>query len=97
MRYYIAFLKGDRAGMEREAARDEGNPEGRLDFPRGGFCLGLFRSFARGQAEIAPGGGLSPGGGPQRERAAMWEAGAAVREAFFGNRVRGKAACHSGT
>jgi eukaryotic-like serine/threonine-protein kinase len=27
MRYYIDFLKGDRATMEREAAHDEGNPD----------------------------------------------------------------------
>ena len=53
--YVIAFYKGDRAGMERAAARGKGQPGiGGLDDQHGGIRSGLFRSFAAGQNDDAP-------------------------------------------
>lgn len=88
--YVLAFYKGDRAGMERAAAQAKNSPggadwitnieafilayEGRLQQSR------TMTRRARDMAVQAH----------QPERAAMFEAGAAVREAFFGNRAEAK-------
>jgi serine/threonine protein kinase/Tfp pilus assembly protein PilF len=84
-RYYIAFLKGDKAGMEREAARAKGEP-GAEDLMSDSEALVLARSgqlqqarrISRRAVDLAQQAG-------QRERAAIYEAGAAGWEAFFGN------------
>ncbi len=85
LRYYIAFLKGDREGMNREAALAQGKP-GAEDWMSHSEALVLARS---GQAQLAGKKSrravelaLQAG---QRERAAVYEAGAAVWDAFFGN------------
>ena len=83
--YDIAFLRGDRAGMEREAARARGRSGGE-DWisDREAFALAYLgrlqqaRSLSRRAVDQAQ-------QAAQRERAGLWEAGAAVREAFFGN------------
>ena len=85
LEYDIAFLRGDRAGLERVAARARGRSGGENWISaREGFVLAYSgrlqqaRSMSRravGQAQQAA----------QRERASLWEAGAAVREALFGN------------
>ena len=83
--YYIAFLKGDTAGMERQVALAQGRP-GAEDWITNAqaFVLAFAgrlqpaRSMSRRAADLARQVG-------QKERAAMFEAGAAVREAFFGN------------
>jgi eukaryotic-like serine/threonine-protein kinase len=85
LRYYIAFLKGDRAGMEREAALAQGNP-GAQDWMAHAEALTLARSgqlqrareMSRRAVDLAEQTG-------QRERAAMFATAAAVREAFFAN------------
>ena len=86
MRYYIDFLRGDRAAMEREAARDEGNPDvGDWIFHEEASALaysGHLREARRKSRQAVDSAREST---HKRERAAMWEAGAAVREAFFGN------------
>ena len=85
MRYDIAFLKGDQAGMEREVALGSGKVRsGRLDLRPGGSCPGVFRSLATGQEMSRRAVDLAQQAG-QRERAALFEAGAAVWEALFGN------------
>ena len=84
-RYYIAFLKGDMAGMEREAARAKSEP-GAEDWMSHSEALVLARSgqlqlagrMSRRAVDLAQQAG-------QRERAAIYEAGAAVWEAFYGN------------
>ena len=78
--YYIAFLKGDRAGMDRQIAVAQGRP-GAEDWIANAqaFVLaynGRLQS-SRGLSRRAV--GLAQQGG-QKERAAMFEAGAAVRE-----------------
>ncbi len=83
--YYIAFLNGDKAGMEQQfnLARDRPGAEDWLSNAQG-FVLAsaghlqAARTMSRRAAGIAQQGG-------QKERAAMFEAGSAVREALFGN------------
>ena len=85
LRYYLACLKGDTAGMDREAAEAKGKPAAddwmahsqALVLARSGR-LQLAREMSRRAVDLAQAEG-------QRERAAMYEAAAAVWEAFFGN------------
>ena len=83
-RYDIAFLKGDKAGMEREAALGHGKPdvEDWLS-QREAFVLAYAghlqqaRRMSRRSADLVP--------ATQRGKAALYKAGAALWEAFFGN------------
>jgi len=85
LRYYIAFLKGDTVGMDREVARAKGKPGAddwmadseALVLARAGQ-LQLAREMSRRAIELAQQEG-------QRERAAGYQSAAAVWEAFFGN------------
>ncbi len=83
-RYYLAFLKGDQAGMQREIARASG--EHAEDWMAHNQALVLARSGRMQQARtmwehaIA----LAQQAG-RREMAAIYEACAAVCEAHFGN------------
>ena len=64
----IAFLKGDRAGMERVAARArERSGGGSLDFEQRGVCLGILGSFAAGKDHVAARGGPGQAGGADGE------------------------------
>jgi eukaryotic-like serine/threonine-protein kinase len=85
LRYYIAFLKGDQAGMEREAALGEAHP-GAQDWMLHAESLTLARSGqlqrAREMSRRAVDLALQAG---QRERAAIFVTEAAVWEALFGN------------
>ena len=85
MRYYMAWLKGDQTGMQREAALGQGKP-GVDDWMTYQEATVLAYSgqmqAARSKARLAVGMASGPA---LRERAASYEAGAAVREAFFGN------------
>jgi len=85
MRYYIAFLRGDQAGMEREAALGQ-RKTGVEDWIAYEEATVLAHSgqmrAARSKSRLA----VEMAGQPAlRERAASYEAGTAVREAFFGN------------
>jgi eukaryotic-like serine/threonine-protein kinase len=85
LRYYIAYLKGDKAGMEREAALGEAH-SGAEDWMLHAESLTLARSGqlqrARGMSRRAVDLAQQAG---QRERAALFETGAAVWEALCGN------------
>jgi eukaryotic-like serine/threonine-protein kinase len=94
--YDIAFLKGDSAGMEREAARARERSGGETWISNHeAFALAYSghlqqaRSMSRRAVDHAH-------QASQWERASLWEAGAAVREALFGNaseaRMRASAA-----
>ncbi len=89
-RYYIAFLKDDKAGMEREVAVGEAHP-GAEDWMLHAESLTLARSGqlqqARGMSRRAVDLAQQAG---QRERAAVFETGAAVWEALFGNPAAAK-------
>lgn len=84
-RYQIAFLKGDRAGMDRIAAlatREPGDEDTVSD--QQAFALAYSgrlqqaRTMSRRAVEMAQQKG-------ELERAAQLEAGSAIREGFFGN------------
>jgi eukaryotic-like serine/threonine-protein kinase len=85
LRYYIDFFRGDQAGMERDAAlaRRKAGAEDWLS-QQEAFVLAnsgqvqQARRKSRHAVDVAKREG-------QRERAAIYEAGAAVWEAFFGN------------
>jgi tetratricopeptide (TPR) repeat protein len=89
-RYYVAFLKGDQAGMDREIARAPG--EHAEDWMAHHQALVLARSGRMRQARtmwehaIA----LAQQAG-EREKAAIYETAEAVCEAHFGNQVAAKA------
>jgi serine/threonine protein kinase len=85
LRYYIAFLKGDKTAMEREVALSQGKA-GAEDWIAHSEALVLARS---GQLQLARktsrrAVGLAQQAG-QPERAAVYETGVAVWEALFGN------------
>ncbi len=84
-RYSIAFLKGDTAGMEREAALGR-RTSGAEDWMSDQEALVLAysghlkqaRQMSQRAVDLAQQGG-------KRESAALYETGAALSEAFFGN------------
>ncbi len=89
-RYEIAFLKRDQAGMEREVARATGETgvEDEISAEQAGALAysGHLQSagrMSRHAVDLAQQSG-------QAERAALFEAGAAVREGFFGNKIPAK-------
>ncbi len=85
LRYYIAFLKGDNAGMERAAGLAHGKP-GVEDWilDEEAFVLAYSghlneaRIISRRAMDLAHQAGHT-------EKTAIYEAGAGAREAFFGN------------
>ncbi len=85
LRYYIAFLKADQAGMDREAARGQ-EKSGVEDWMSNEQASVLAysghlrdaRRMSRRAVDLAR-------QSTQPERQAMYEASAAVRDAFFGN------------
>ncbi len=83
--YYIAFLKGDTAAMNRYAAQAKGI-SGAEDWMSHSEALVLARSgkleLARRMSRIAVNIAQQAG---QQERAATYETGTAVWEALFGN------------
>jgi tetratricopeptide (TPR) repeat protein len=93
--YYLAFLKGDQAGMDREVARASGKPA--ADSMSHHQALVLARSGQMGQARIMWEHAItSAHQAGTLERAAIYTAAAAVCEAHLGNaaaaKERGRAA-----
>jgi tetratricopeptide (TPR) repeat protein len=88
-RYYLAFLKGDQAGMDREVARATG--EHAEDWMSHNQALVLARSGRMEQARIMweRAIALAQQAG-ERETAAIYEAAEAVCEAHFGNGTAAK-------
>ena len=90
LRYYLAFLKDDQPGMEREVAQAEGKP-GAEDWMSHSQSLVLARS---GKVQLA--GRISGRAielalrGGRRERAAIYQTASAVREALFGDAAAAK-------
>jgi len=85
LRYHVAFLKGDQAGMEREFIRARSEP-GAEDWVTHSEALVLAHSGrlqrARAMSQRAIDLARQMG---DRERAALYQTGEAVYEAFFGN------------
>ena len=86
IRYYIAYLRGDRAGIEREVAQSEGNPDvGDWILHAEACTLAYSGHLQEARRKSRQAADSARQAAHKQERAAMWEAGAAVREAFFGN------------
>ena len=88
-RYYLAFLKGDQAGMDREIAHASG--EHAEDWMFHNQALVFARSGRMGQARIMWERAIaSAEQAGNHERAANYEAAAAVCEAHVGNEAAAK-------
>lgn len=89
-RYDIAFLKSDEAGMEREIALSQGK-SGVEDWvaDRQAFALAYFGQLREARRESRRAADLAKQS-TQQERAALYEAAAALREGFFGNAPEAK-------
>ena len=82
--YDIAFLKGDQAGMERTAARAR-QRSGAENWISAREAVTLAYSGHQQQARIASQHAVDHARQVgQQERAGLWQAGAAIREAMFG-------------
>src|SRR5581483_8231304 len=85
LRYCVAFLNGDKASMDREAARSNSEP-GAEDWVTHSQALVLARSGQLQQARKASHRAVDfARQAGQDERAAVYETGAAVWEALYGN------------
>ena len=84
-RHRIAFVKGDRAGMERELALSRQKPETEAALSYlDSLALAYYGRLRQARVETRRAFDLAEQSG-HRERAALYAAGAAVREALFGN------------
>ena len=84
-RYQIAFLKGDQTAMKRELARGQREPEGEdLTSDLDGFGLAYFGHLREATEQTQRAVDLARRS-DQRERAALFATGIALREAVFGN------------
>jgi serine/threonine protein kinase/tetratricopeptide (TPR) repeat protein len=86
MQYNIAFLRHDQAGMQREAAQSETDPDVGDWIMHAESCVfaysGRLQEARRKSRQAVD---TARRAAHKRERAAMWEAGETVREAFFGD------------
>jgi eukaryotic-like serine/threonine-protein kinase len=83
--YELAFLRGDQAGMEREAARARARSRGDTWISSREASALAYSGRLEKARDISSRAIAHAEATAQRERAGLWEAGAAVREAFFGN------------
>jgi DNA-binding winged helix-turn-helix (wHTH) protein/tetratricopeptide (TPR) repeat protein len=85
LRYDLAFLKDDQVGMDREAARARARPEAANWISnKEAFALAYLGRLHQAR-EMSARAVFEAAQNAQRERAALWGTGDAVREAFFGN------------
>jgi len=84
--YDIDFLKGDKAGMERDAAQARARPGGENWMSARESFVAAYSGHLREAREISRRAVIQAQQAGQPERAALWEAGSAVREALFGNK-----------
>ncbi len=87
LKYDIAFLKSDAAGMAREVAlaRSDSGAEDWMSHHQA-FALAYTGHLKQARRMSSQAAELAQQAG-HRERAALFETGAALREAFFGNAV----------
>jgi len=84
--YDIDFLKGDRAGMEREAARARARPGGDNWISARESSVAAYSGHLHDARVITRRALAEAQQAGQPERAALWAAGAAVRESLLGDR-----------
>jgi serine/threonine protein kinase/tetratricopeptide (TPR) repeat protein len=83
--YDIAFLKGDLGRMERQAAWARARSGGENWICKHEAFALAYSGRLRQARSMSRQAVVQARHAGERERAGMWEAGAAVREAFFGN------------
>ena len=84
--YDIDFLKDDRAGMEREAARARARPGGENWMSAREAFVAAYSGHLQNARIISRRAVAQAQQAGQPERAALWAAGAAAREVLFGNK-----------
>ena len=84
LRYDIAFVRGDQAEMERDVAQVRGKTEAEDSFSNHEAFVLAYSGHLQ-QARIKSQHAADLAREPAPERAALYEAGSALREAFFGN------------
>jgi eukaryotic-like serine/threonine-protein kinase len=84
--YDIDFLKGDKAGMERDAAQARARPGGENWMSARESFVAAYSGHSQEAREMSRRAVIQAQQAGQPERAALWEAGSAVREALFGNK-----------
>jgi eukaryotic-like serine/threonine-protein kinase len=82
--YYIAFLKGDAAAMERQLALARGKPGAEDWMTNAAAFVAAYSGHLRDARKLSATAAGMARQTMQNETAAMYEAGAAVREALFG-------------
>src|SRR5215471_18479647 len=83
--YDIAFLKGDRSGMD-EAIRARARPGGENWMSAREAFVAAYSGRLREARTISHRAVFQAQQAGQPERASLWAAGAGVREALFGNK-----------
>jgi len=84
--YDIDFLKGDKAGMENDATQARARPGGENWMSARESFVAAYSGHLHAAREISRRAMIQAQQAGQPERAALWEAGSAVREALFGNK-----------
>jgi DNA-binding winged helix-turn-helix (wHTH) protein/tetratricopeptide (TPR) repeat protein len=93
--YDIDFLKDDRAGMEREAARARARPGGENWISAREAFVAAYSGHLQNAQIISHRAVAQAQQAGQPERGALWNAGAAIREALFGNKEAATEWAHS--
>lgn len=83
--YDIAFLKGNQEGMNRTAARARTRSGGENWISNKEAFVTAYSGHLRQAKDTSRRAVAEALQAAQRERAGLWQAGAALREAFFGN------------
>src|SRR5262249_43719467 len=89
-RYYLAFLKGDRARMDHEVAQSRGVPGIGNEFFHSQALVFAYSGHLKESARMSERAVEIAQQAGQRERAATYKAGEAVVQAFFGNASEAK-------
>jgi eukaryotic-like serine/threonine-protein kinase len=85
--YDVHFLKGDKAGMEHDSGQARARPGGENWMSARESFVSAYSGHLRQAREISRSAVIQAQQAGQPERAALWQAGSAVREAFFGNKT----------
>jgi eukaryotic-like serine/threonine-protein kinase len=87
LRYDVAFLKGDARGMEREISVAKSSPGGEARIANHAAFALAYAGHLQQARQLSRSAVDAAQQAAHRERAGLFEAGAALREAFFGNSV----------
>jgi DNA-binding winged helix-turn-helix (wHTH) protein/tetratricopeptide (TPR) repeat protein len=93
--YDIDFLKDDRAGMDREATRARARPGGENWMSAREAFVAAYSGHLQNARIISHRAVAQAQQAGQPERSALWAAGAAIREALFGNKEAATEWAHS--